>query len=210
MRFCLIAVLIMLLSFSSMGMAQESGSFIASFDIGITSAMGEFKDDGMAANGFGLGAELQYTLFQNLSFGPFARYHRFGLREPSTDGTSSYNFTQYGGVAKLNLFDVDKGKLYVVGGGGMFTPNYHIWTPDYVSNDEWDTGTFFMGGLGISSNPFRKTVFQLEVRYNLGTADYVMEDAFGEETSEEYKFDFLYFLVKISFNSKGKSAPPRY
>jgi len=212
MRFCLVAVLLMLLSFSGAGLAQQAGSFVAGLDIGITSATGDFKNDTLeAGNGFGLGAELRYTLLNGFSFGPFVRYHRFGSSKQTTEGDISYNFAQYGGLAKLNLFDVEKGRIYAVGGGGMFKPNRHVWTPEYTTDEEWDTGMFFMGGLGLSSNPNSTSIFEFEVRYNLGEADYISTNpATGDEIKDNFKFDFLYFVFKISFNSKGQPAPPRY
>ncbi len=203
MRFCLIAVLLMLLSLSSVGQAQQAGSFVAGMDIGITSAIGDFSDDTLeAGTGFGIGAELRYTLFRSFSFGPFVRYHRFGSGKQTTEGDISYNFTQYGGLAKLNMFNVQNGRLYFVGGGGMFKPTRHVWTPSYTTDESWDTGMFFMGGLGLSSNPYSTTVFEFEARYNMGSAD--------DTAGNSQNFDFLYFVFKISFNSKGEPPPPRY
>lgn len=211
MRFCLVTVIVMLLSFSSVSVAQNAGSYIAGLDIGITSAIGDFKSDTLnAGGGFGLGAELRYTLFQDFSFGPFIRYYRFGGNTQSTEGNISYNFTQYGGLAKYNMFNVDKGKIYLVGGGGIFKPNLHLWTPDYITDDSWDSGMFFMGGLGLSSNPQATTIFEFEVRYNIGDADYITSYPVGDDTIENFKFDFLYFVFKISFNSKGNEVSPRY
>ena len=212
MRVCFLALLVLLLSLSSIGVAQESGSVVAGLDIGITSALGDFKNDSLqAGTGFGLGAELKYSLFNGFSVGPFVRYHRFGSDIQSTDGNISYNFTQYGALAKMNMFNVDKGRIYFIGGGGFFKPNRHTWTPDYIVDDTWDTGTFFMGGIGVSSNPLSTTIFEFEMRYNIGSADYVtLNPATLEEISEDYKFNFVYCLVKFSFNSKGKPAPPRY
>ena len=206
MRFSLIAVLVVVLSFSSIGQAQKAGSFVAGLDVGITSAVGDFRDDTLeAGSGFGIGAELRYTLFNSFSFGPFIRYHRFGSNIQSTEGSFSYNFTQYGGMAKLSMFNVDKGKIYLVGGGGIFTPVEHVWTPDFTSDEEWDTGMFFMGGLGLSSNPYSATIYEFEIRFNMGDAEPKISG-----TSEKQRFDFVYFVIKLSFNSKGITAPPRY
>jgi hypothetical protein len=206
MRFSLIAVLVIVLSFSSVGLAQKAGSLVAGLDVGITSAVGDFRDDTLeAGSGFGVGAELRYTLFNSFSFGPFIRYHRFGSNIQSTEGSFSYNFTQYGGMAKLSMFNVDKGKIYLVGGGGLFKPTEHVWTPDFTSDEEWDSGIFFMGGLGLSSNPYSSTIYEFEVRFNMGDAK-----PLSSSSGEKQRFDFVYFVIKLSFNSKGSAAPPRY
>lgn len=212
MRFCLLAVLILLLSFCGIATAQKAGSFVAGLDVGVTSAVGDFRDDTLeAGTGFGIGAELRYTLFNSFSFGPFVRYHRFGTEIQSTEGSISYNFSQYGGMAKLNLFRVNKGKIYLVGGGGIFKPTRHIWTPDYTANETWESSIFFMGGLGLSSNPYSTTIYEFEMRFNAGNADYKTAIA-GTDLVEttNHRFDFIYFVIKISFNSKGIAAPPRY
>lgn len=206
MRFSLIAVLVILLSFSSVGFAQKAGSFVAGLDVGITSAVGDFRDDTLeAGSGFGVGAELRYTLINSFSFGPFIRYHRFGSNIQSTEGSFSYNFTQYGGMAKLSMFNIQTGKIYLVGGAGIFKPKEHVWTPDFTSDEEWDTGMFFMGGMGLSSNPYSSTIYEFEVRFNMGDAEPKLSTA-----TDKQRFDFIYFVIKLSFNSKGMSAPPRY
>lgn len=206
MRFSLIAVLIALLSMANIGSAQKAGSFVAGLDVGITSAVGDFRDDTLGAgSGFGVGAELRYTLFNNFSFGPFLRYHRFGSTIQSTEGSISYNFTQYGGMAKLNLFNIDRGKIFLVGGGGIFEPTKHTWTPDFTTDESWDSGIFFMGGLGLSSNPYSATIYEFGIRYNMGDAEPPLSSS-----GDKQRFDFIYFVVKLSFNSKGATPPPRY
>ncbi|MCP4580281.1 MAG: porin family protein [candidate division Zixibacteria bacterium] len=210
MRSSLIAILIAVMVVPNIGLAQQAGSFIAGGEVGFTSAMGDFRSDSLNANtGFGIGIELRYALLNNISFGPFFRYHRFGSNIQSSAGNTSYNFTQYGGLARINTFSLDKGKLYIIGGGGLFKPNSHLWTPDNTENIAFESGMFFTGGLGISSNPLASTIYELEVRYNMGEADPVLAIGEGDPLNAQ-KFDFVYVAIKLSFNSKGTKAQPRY
>ena len=209
MRNCLIAILIALISLPCAGIAQESGSFLAGFELGITSATGDFRDSLDANTGFGIGAELRYALMNGLSFGPFLRYNRFGTNIESGDGNYSYNYIQYGGILHLNVFDVEKGKIYLVGGGGMFTPKKHVWSQGYTADYNYETGAFFTGGLGLSTDPRASTIFELEVRYSMGEADYKTM-VLDEEITDTYKFNSIAVLAKMSFNSKGFKPAPRY
>jgi len=191
-------------------MAQKAGSFVAGLEIGITSAVGDFRNDTLEANtGFGLGAEVRYFLLNGLSFGPFIRYNRFGSSIQSSEGNISYNFAQYGGVARLNIFDVNNGRFYLVGGGGLFTPKGHVWAPDYTSEEEFETGQFVTGGIGLSSDTGADTIYELELKSNRGNADY-KRLVLNQTQTTNYKFDFIYIAVKLSFNSKGVHPPPRY
>jgi opacity protein-like surface antigen len=209
MRSCLLAILIVLVSLPCIGMAQQSGSFIAGFELGITSATGEFRDSMQASTGFGIGAELRYTLFNGLSLGPFIRYNRFGTSIQSNDGSYSFNYVQYGGILHLNLVSVERGNLFIVGGGGMFTPKSHIWALDYSNDESFETGQFFTFGAGLTSNPKAPTIFELEARYNIGNADYKYT-MLDEEHSDNYDFNSIVIVAKISFNSKGIKPGPRY
>jgi len=210
MRSCIIAILIAVMIVPNALMAQEAGSFVAGFEVGFTSAMGDFRNDSLNANtGFGVGAEIRYALLKNISFGPFLRYHRFGSNVSSVSGNISYNFTQYGGLGRISMFKVGEGNLYIIGGGGIFKPNSHTWTPVNTINKSFETGQFFTAGLGLSTNPFATTIYELEVRYNSGNSD--KKTVVGtEELTQNYLFNFLYLSMKLSFNSKGVKPQPRY
>jgi len=210
MRSCIIAILIAVMIVPNALMAQEAGSFVAGIEAGFTSAMGDFRNDSLNANtGFGLGAELRYTLLKNISLGPFLRYHRFGSNTESIEGNISYNFTQYGGLGRISMFSVGGGNLYIVGGGGIFKPNSHTWAPTNTTNETFESGPFFTAGLGLSTNPFASTIYELEIRYNSGNADKISMVGI-EEVTQNYQFDFIYLAMKLSFNSKGIKPQPRY
>jgi hypothetical protein len=68
---------------------------------------------------------------------------------------------------------------------------------------------FYMGGLGICTNPYAATVFEFEVRYNTGEAN-PTETTSSLDSTIPYNFDFIYATIKISFNSKGIKPGPRY
>lgn len=210
MRSSIIAILIAVMIVPNVLVAQEAGSFIAGFELGFTSAMGDFRNDSLNANtGFGMGAEFRYALLKNISFGPFVRYHRFGSNISSVSGNISYNFTQFGGLGRVSMTNVGNGSLYILGGGGIFKPNSHTWTPVNTTNESFETGQFFTAGLGLSTNPFASTIYELEIRYNSGKAD--KKTTVGiEERTQNYQFDFIYLSMKLSFNSKGIKPQPRY
>jgi hypothetical protein len=207
MRKFLLATMIAVMLIPGLCVAQKAGSVLLGLNVGFTSPMGDFKDqDLQAAKGsFSLGADLRYTLINNLSVGPFLQYNRFGSNLVDDRGNVSYNFTQLGGLAKLNLVDVQTGKLYVCGGGGIFTPKEHFWSTSNIEDESGKQGTFFFGGLGLSSDPKASVIYNLELRYNTGEADYTFEDQ-----TVTNKYDFLSFLIKIEFNSKGKEPALRY
>jgi len=207
MRKCLLATLVAVMLIPGLGQAQKAGSLILGMDIGLSSPIGDFSsnDSLMAKSGFGLGAELRYTLFRDFSFGPFLRYNRFSSDRIDERGHVSHNFTQYGGLAKLNLLNVQNGKFYICGGGGIFTPNTHYWAIDNNINVTYKQGMFFMGGIGLSSDPKSSVIYNLEIRYNTGNAD--VSDA---TNTPNYKYDFISFSMKIEFNSKGMVPPTRY
>lgn len=207
MRKFLLATMVAVMLIPGLCMAQKAGSLIFGLDLGFTAPIGDFKDDSssMAKGSFSLGADLRYTLINNLSIGPFIQYNRFGSDFLDERGHVSYNFTQIGGIAKLNLLNVQNGKLFVVGGAGIFTPNAHYWSSNSVENESSQQGQFFMGGIGLSSDPKANVIYNIEFRYNKGDAD-----LFDSADSPNLKYDFISFLIKLEFNSKGKEAAPRY
>ena len=211
MKVWLALLVAIIMIFPNFGFAQEAGSFVGGFDLGITSATGDFRNDTLldANTGFGIGVEASYYLFNGISIGPFLRYHRFGSGSQSSQGAISYNFAEYGGDLRLNFMHIQNGKIYLMGAGGLFKPKSHLWTPDYTDEFSFQSGTMFTAGLGISSNRDAATIYSLEVRYNFGNADlkYVIS---GNTYTDNYKFDFIYILMKLSFNSKGIQPPPRY
>jgi opacity protein-like surface antigen len=207
MRKFLLATMVAVMLIPGLSFAQKAGSLILGLNVGGTSPMGDFKDENyqMAKGSFSLGADLRYTLINNLSIGPFLQYNRFSSDLIDDRGSVSYNFTQIGGLAKLNLLNVQNGKLYVCGGGGIFTPKEHFWSVSSSEDVSAEQGTFFMGGLGLSSDPTSTVVYNLEIRYNTGEADSKFE-----EYTVTNKFDFISFLIKLEFNSKGKEPATRY
>jgi hypothetical protein len=207
MRKFLLATIVAVMLIPGLGLAQKAGSLLFGLNVGFTSPTGEFKDiDKAAAKGsFSLGTDIRYTIINNLSVGPFIQYNRFNTDVEDDLGHLSYNFAQIGGLAKLNLFDVQNGKLYVCGGGGIFTPKAHYWAVNSTADETAEQGNFFFGGLGLSSDPKANVIYNLEFRYNTGEADSKFEDY-----TITNKYDFISFLIKLEFNSKGKEAPPRY
>jgi len=199
----LLAVLAAMVLISGPVFAQQAGSFIGGLDIGLASATAELVDDPelLAGSGFSFGAEVRYTLLGNLSFGPFIRYYRFDSDLSVEVGHASVNMSQYGALGRLNLFNVEKGKIYIFGGGGLFEPNVHFWAPDYTYDYPFERGQFFTGGFGLCSNPYAATIYELEFRYNRGDADF---------ESVNHKCDFYHISMRLMFNSKGIVPPPRY
>jgi hypothetical protein len=131
---------------------------------------------------------------------------RFGSTYSTIKGRPSYNFSQLGGTGRLNLFGVGSGSLFIYGGGGVFTPNAHFYVPDNSVDEPADkSGTFFFGGLGLVSRPNQKVLYELEMRYNAGRADYTLDNGNFSNV-----WDFIYVGVKLGFASKGKEAPPKY
>jgi len=130
MRKGLLAILITVMMIPSISIAQKAGSFVAGFDIGMTSAIGDFRNDTTLnpTSGINLGGEIRYTLLNNLSIGPFMKYQRFGSSAQNPSGNVSYNLIQYGGIARLNMLNIRDGKIYVLGGGGLFKPTEHTWS----------------------------------------------------------------------------------
>ena len=207
----LFAVLATIILISGPVFAQQTGSIICGFDIGLASATDDFADnpDLQAGNGFSMGAELRYALFNDLSLGPFIRYYRFGSSLTLDLGRASYNMIQYGGLARYNLFNVEKGKLYLFGGGGLFEPNTHYWAPDYSYDVSFERGRFLTGGFGLCSDPYAATIYEIEFRYNMGDADLeTIND--NRLVITNYDFSSFHVSVKLMFNSKGAIPPPRY
>jgi hypothetical protein len=207
MRKCLLATLVAAMLIPGLGYAQKAGSLILGFDLGLSSPMGDFanNDTLMPRGGFGIGAELRYTLLNDLSFGPFIRYNRFGSDRVDERGHESHSFTQLGGLAQINLLNVQNGKFYICGGAGIFTPKTHFWAVSNSIDITYKRGTFFNGGIGLSSDPKAAVIYGFEIKYNMGKAN--VSDL---SNSPSYKYDFLSFSMKIGFNSKGTVAPSRY
>ncbi len=203
-----LVVIALTLSMFTISNAQSGGTFVGSLGIGLTAAQGDFSDNVVgyyAGSGFGMEGGLQYYLLRGFSIGGFVNYMRFGSTYPTPQGRLSFAFSQIGGQAKLNLFGISDGVLFVTGGGGMFTPSAHYYIPENSYNVAGDTtGTFVFGGLGLSSRTDRKMIYEFEIKYNIGRAGYTLE------TTESNVWDFIYAGIKISFASKGKEAPPRF
>lgn len=208
MKKAVLCVVLISLMFPAYTFAQEHGSFVGALGLGLTSAQGDFasSDFFSAGSGFGMEGELRYYLIDGFAIGAMANYVRFGSTFSATTGRISYNFNQIGGLARLNLFGISNGKLFVTGGGGIFTPNMHVYIPDNSSDYAADeSGTFFTGGLGLVSTTNQKVMYEIEVKYSVGRDDYTLANG---NTSNVW--DFIYAGFKMSFGSKGKNAPPKY
>jgi hypothetical protein len=207
----LLAVLATIVVITGPVFAQQAGGIICGFDVGLASATDDFADnpDLQAGSGLCLGAEMRYTLFNNFSLGPFIRYYRFGTSLTVDIGSASHNMTQYGGLARCNLFNVEKGKLFLFGGGGLFEPNTHYWAPDYSYDEPFERGQFFTGGFGLCSDPYASAIYEIEFRYNMGDADLETIDD-DRLVITNYDFSSFHVSMKLMFNSKGYSKPPRY
>lgn len=199
-----ILVIAVLILIPGLAHSQRAGSFIFGFDLGLTSAMGDFSSDtNFAANsGVCIGGELRFAILRNLTVGPFMRYNRFTSDKSTPDAHISFNFTQIGGIGRLNLIDISTGKFYILGGGGIFTPYKHKWMLSSTTDEAMKRGIFFNGGAGLCSDPYANIIYELEFKYNMGKA----EDGAGIE----HNFDFIQASLKLSFNSKGTVPPPRY
>lgn len=203
------ALLVVLIAFPSVLLAQEGGSLVGSLGLGLGAAQGDFSDEymGHAANtGFGIEAELRYYLLGGFAVGGNINYLRFASSFESDEGRVSYNFSQVGGLAKMNLFDVAEGKLYLTGGGGVFTPSVHYYVPgNSFSRSGDESGTYFFGGFGLISQTNRQAMYELEFRYNIAKATHTIENISSSDV-----WDFIYIGVKVSFSTKGLGSPPRY
>jgi len=191
--------------------AQSGGTLVGSLGLGLNTANGDFSDpEGLSAGtGIGLEAELRYYLWGGFSFGGFANYSRFSSGHQLSEGRVSYNFSQVGGLVKMNFIRLKHGRIYLSGGGGIFKPSVNFYVPENTySRVGEETGNFFFGGIGLMSKTDRRMLYELEIRYNLATADMNVDEIRVGELYE--KWNFIYFGVKLSFASKGKSAPPRY
>jgi len=190
--------------------AQQGGALVGSLGLGLTSAQGDFASSDFldAGNGFGIEAQFRYYLFSGFGVGPMVNYVRFGSPYESDLGNLSYNFSQIGAVARLNLFGLSSGAIFLNGGGGIFKPNAHYYAADNSSDvTAEDAGNFFFGGLGLTSFPNRKVAYEFEIRYNVGTTP----DPFELDTIHKSDvWDFLYVGIRLSYASKGKDAPPKY
>lgn len=203
-----LVVIALTLSMFTVSSAQRGGSFVGSLGIGLTAAQGDFSDNVVgfsAGSGFGMEGGLQFYLWSGFSIGGFVNYMRFGSTYPTPQGRLSFAFSQMGGQAKMNFIGLSNGTTYLTGGAGLFTPSAHYYIPENSYDVTGvESGTFFFGGLGISSKTDRKTIYEFEIRYNVARADYTLE------TTESNVWDFVYAGIKISFASKGKEAPPRF
>jgi Outer membrane protein beta-barrel domain len=190
--------------------AQQAGALVGSIGLGLTAAQGDFANSDLlaAGSGFGIEAQARYYLFSGFGFGPMINYMRFGSSYESDGGEVSYNFSQLGGMARLNLFGLSNGAVFVNGGGGIFKPNAHFYSPDNPTDVSADkSGNFFFGGLGLTSYPTRRVIYEFEIRYNIGSSP----DPFAlDATRQSDVWDFIYAGVRLSFASKGQSEPPKY
>jgi hypothetical protein len=208
MRSVLLALILAVLATPAFLSAQEGGAFVGSLGMGITAAQDNFADNvyGFSGgSGFGMEGELSYYLWGGFGIGGFANYLRFGSSHETSQGRLAFNYSQMGGLSKMNFIGLSKGTIYLMGGGGIFTPSAHYYVPDNsvdVSGDE--RGYFWFGGIGLKSYTDRRIIYELEARYNVARADYTLD----EITSNVW--DFVYIGVKLSFATKGKEAPPRY
>ena len=188
--------------------AQQGGAFVGSLGLGVTSAQGDFADNvyGFSGgSGIGLESELRFYPWGGFGIGGFVNYLRFGSSHETAAGRLSFNYSQMGGLAKMNFIHLSNGAIYLTGGGGVFTPAAHYYVPDNSSDVVGEErGYFGFGGIGLVSMTDRRMLYELEIRYNVARADYTLD----EITSNVW--DFLYVGVKLSFASKGKPAPPRY
>lgn len=208
MRSVLLALILAIIATPAFLSAQEGGAFVGSLGMGITAAQGDFADDvyGFSAgSGFGMEGELSYYLWGGFGIGGFINLMRFGSSYETSQGRLSFNYSQMGGLTKMNFIGLSRGTIYLMGGGGIFTPGAHYYVPDNsvdVTGDE--SGYFGFGGIGLKSFTDRRILYELEFRYNIARADHTLD----EITSNVW--DFAYIGMKISFATKGKEAPPRY
>jgi hypothetical protein len=187
--------------------AQDEGAFVGSLGLGISSAQGEFSDSDFlaAGSGFGFGAEFRYYNLDGYAVGLFINYNRFGSSYSTSEGRPSFNFSQLGALWRMDLGTVSNGRVYFSWGGGVFTPNAHFYVPDFsVDRPSEKMGGFGFAGFGLSSATDRLIIYELEFKYNLCYAEYILDDI------EYNDFNFIYMGIKLSYASKGKKAPPRY
>ncbi len=193
--------------------AQQAGAFVGSLGLGLPSAQGDFSDPKFlaAGSGFGFEGEVRYYLFNGFGIGVMGNWLRFGTTISSATGRLSYNFSQLGGTARLNLISLSDGAIFINGGGGTFKPNAHYYVPDHsIDITSPNRGYFGFAGIGLTSSPYLKTLYELEIRYNMGRADITSADYGLPGNMSTNAWDFLYVGVKLSFASKGKDAPPKY
>jgi hypothetical protein len=210
MRKFFMAVIVVIVAIPACSFAQQSGAFVGSIGLGLTSAQDQFSDPKFfaAGSGFGAEAQVQYFLLNGFGVGGFVNYMRFGSSFSTAKGRTSFNFSQMGGVATLNLINFSNGAFYLTGGGGTFKPNAHFYMPDNSTDlPGSNRGYFGFGGIGLTSYPDRKVLYQLELKYNFERADYTLFDG---AVIKSNVFDFIYFGMKLSFASKGKEPPPKY
>lgn len=207
MRSVLLALILTIIATPAFLSAQEGGAFVGSLGMGITAAQGDFADDvyGFSAgSGFGMEGELSFYLWGGFGIGGFVNYMRFGSSYEASQGRLSFNYSQMGGLTKMNFIGLSRGTIYLMGGGGVFTPSAHYYVPDNsVDVTGAERGYFGFGGIGLKSFTDRRILYELEFRYNVARADHTLD----EITSNVW--DFAYIGVKISFSTKGKEAPPR-
>jgi hypothetical protein len=207
MKKAVLLVLLFVILIPVYASAQQSGAFVGSISLGLSSAQGDFSDSRYfeAGSGFGFGGEIRYFLLNGFAIGGLANYNRFGSSYPSTLGRTSFTFSQLGGLARLNVIHVSGGAIFLSGGGGVFTPSVHFYQPDNsVDQAANKSGTFAFGGIGLSSATDQKIIYEIELKYNMGRDDFTLDN----RTSNVW--DFIYFGMKVSFASKGHDAPPKY
>jgi hypothetical protein len=181
--------------------------------IGINNAMGDFasSDFYSAKSGFGAEGELRFYVINGFAIGGLVNYMRFGTSISTSLGRLSYNYNQLGGTARLNLIPLSDGAIFIYGGGGTFKPTAHFYVPDNSSDLTSDKrGVFGFGGIGITSPTHQRTMYELELKYNVGRLD-VDRSQYGlPHGTNTNIWDFIYVGVKLSFASKGHQAASAY
>jgi hypothetical protein len=213
MKKALLLIVLLLVITPIYASAQQAGAFVGSMGLGFPSAQGDFSDSKFlsAGSGFGFEGEIRYYLLNGFAIGAMANWLRFGTTVSSASGRLSYNFSQLGGTARLNLIPLSSGAIFVNGGGGTFKPNAHYYVPDHSFDmNAPKRGYYGFAGIGLTSSPYLKTLYELEVRYNMGRADINSADYGLPGSMSTNVWDFVYVGVKLSFASKGKDAPPKY
>jgi hypothetical protein len=204
----LVAAILTVVFVPALVSAQAGGAFVGSLGLGMTSAQGDFADGvyGFSGgSGIGVEAELRFYLWGGFGIGGFVNHMRFGSSHETSEGRLSFNYSQLGGLAKMNFIPLSNGAIYLTGGGGVFTPATHYYIPDNSRDEVGDeSGYFGFGGIGLVSITNRRILYELEFRYNIARADYTLDEI------DSNVWDFVYVGIKLSFASKGKPTPPRY
>ncbi len=206
MKKAVLSILLVVILIPAVASAQKAGAFVGAMGLGITPPKAILPIPAISW------LDRDLVLAANCAFSCSMVSPSVGwlittgsVRIPLLQGRTSFNFNHTGGLARLNLFHLKGGAIFVSGGGGIFTPNVHYYVPDNSIDEAADkSGTFFFGGLGLSSITDRKVIYEIEAKYNVGRDDYTLDNRISNV------WDFIYVGMKISFASKGKDAPARY